>query len=134
MRSMQIWLRLCALYNLAGGAALVAPGVLDLFGVALPGSPFWLWLPALLGSFGAIALSIASTDLNIYAPLAYWNAVIRLVYASATFALGFADTMGPFAAYLGAGDAVLGLVVLLGLPLVTGRSPASFLMNGMARA
>ena len=132
MRSMTWWVRTCAIYNLGGGMVLVAPGALGLLGVPDPGSPFWLWLPALLGSFGAIVLIYSSLDLQHRGTLVYWNAVVRLIYAGVTFALQFADTMGPFAAYLGVGDAVLGIGVLVGLPLSLRRSPASLLLNRVA--
>jgi hypothetical protein len=121
------WLRACAAYNLGGGATLVIPGALDQLGVTPPGSPFWLWLPALLGAFGAIVLIAASFDLERLGALAYWNGMVRLVFAAATFALDFAATLGPFANLLALGDAVLGLGAVVGLPWALRRSPASLL-------
>ena len=129
MRSMVWWVRACAGYNLSGGLTLVIPGALGLVGVPWPGSPFWLWLPALLGAFGAVVLIVASHDLKLYGALVYWNAVVRLLYAAVTFALGFAATAGPFVNYLGIGDAILGLGVLIGLPRALQTSPASLLLN-----
>lgn len=63
MRSMTWFVRACAFYNICGALSLVTPGLLERFGVARPGSPFWLWLPALIGGLAAIVLFLSSSDL-----------------------------------------------------------------------
>jgi hypothetical protein len=127
MKGMSWFVRACALYNVSGASTLVIPGALPLVGVTPP-APFWLWLPALIGCFAAIVLWISSTDLPRYAAFPYWNAVVRLTFVVLTFALDFGSGVGRFATLLAAGDLVLALVVLVGLPRVLKRSPLSLLL------
>ena len=107
----------------------LAIGSLELLGVARPNSPFWLWLPALIGGYAAIVLFLSSFDLQKYGAFPYWNAIVRLTFVIVAFALNFGASIGVFATYLAAGDLVLGLGVLIGLPRVLGRSPLSLLTN-----
>jgi hypothetical protein len=120
--------RLAALYNLAGGATLVIPGSLALVGVDAPAG-FWLWLPALLGSFGAIVLWLSSFDLGPFGSFVYWNAIVRLTWVVVTFALGFPASVGAFATALAVGDLVLALACLLGLPRALRRSHWDLVRN-----
>jgi hypothetical protein len=120
--------RLAALYNLGGGATLVIPGSLALVGVAAPVG-FWLWLPALLGSFGAIVLWLSSFDLSTFGSFVYWNAIVRLTWVVATFALGFPASVGAFATVLAVGDLALAMACLLGLPRELRRSHRDLLRN-----
>lgn len=129
MGKMAWFVRACALYNICGAISLVTPGLLELFGVARPGSPFWLWLPALIGGFAAIVLFLSSSDLQKYGAFPYWNAIVRLTFVVLTFALNFSATLGTFVVLLAAGDLVLGLGVLGGLPRATGRTHVSLLTN-----
>lgn len=55
MTAAQLIVRAAALYNLGAAATVLIPGALELFGVGPPVA-FWLWLPALLGTFGALVL------------------------------------------------------------------------------
>lgn len=129
MRSMVWFVRACALYNICGAISLVMPGLLERFGVARPGSPFWLWLPALIGGFAAIVLFLSSSDLKKYGSFPYWNAIVRLTFVVLTFALNFGATLGVFAWVLAAGDLVLALGVLGGLPRAAGRTHLALLTN-----
>jgi hypothetical protein len=128
------FVRAAALYNLVGGTTLVLPGSLGLVGVATPYSSFWLWLPALLGSFGAIVLYLSSGDLVRYGSFVYWNALVRLAWVAVTFALGFPASVGWFAAALAVGDLVLAIGCLVGVPRASGRSPRDLLANRLALA
>jgi hypothetical protein len=126
---MSWFVRAAALYNLIGGATLVIPGSLGLVGVATPYSSFWLWLPALLGAFGAIVLFLSSRDLVRYGSFVYWNAIVRLAWVVVTFALGFPTSLGWFAAVLAVGDLVLAVGCLIGVPAASGRSHRDLLTN-----
>jgi hypothetical protein len=131
---MRWFVRAAALYNLVGGATLVIPGSLGLVGVATPYSSFWLWLPALLGSFGAIVLFLSSSDLVRYGSFVYWNALVRLAWVVVTFALGFPASVGWFAAALAVGDLVLAIGCLVGVPITSRRSHRDLLTNQLAVA
>lgn len=125
-----VWLvRFAAAYNFSGVLAFLIPGVLGLFGVPLPHSPLWLWLPALMGSFAGITLLIASSDLETYGTLPFWNGIIRLIFALVTFGLDFPSTAGQFFLYLAIGDLFLAAACIFGLPHVLGRSFRQMLLN-----
>ncbi len=129
MRSMAWFVRACGLYNLGGAISFLVPGGLELLGVARPASPFWVWLPALMAMFAAIVLILSSLDLRKYGAFPFWNAIVRLSFVIAAFAMNFGASAGIFITYLAAGDLVLGLGVILALPHVLGRSHLSLLTN-----
>jgi hypothetical protein len=131
---MRTLVRAAALYNAGGILVLLTPGALGLFGVALPYSPFWVWLSGLMGAFATLVLWLSSRDLDTYGAFAYWNGVIRLTFVIATFALNFGATMGFFAIALAVGDLMLGLGCMLGLPRALGRSHWELLTNARSRA
>jgi hypothetical protein len=125
-----IWfVRACALYNLCGAATFLVPGALPRLGVAVPASPFWLWLPALMACFAAVVLWLSSFDLPRYGSFPYWNGYVRLTFVVATFALGFGASAGGFITLLALGDLPLALGAILGLPRVLGRSHGALLLN-----
>lgn len=128
-----VWLvRFAAFYNFSGGLVFLTPGALEIFGVAPPHSLLWVWLPALMGSFAGITLMISSTDLETYGSLPFWNGIIRLVFAIATFALDFPGTAGQFFLYLAIGDLFLAAACIGGLPHVLKRSYLQMMLNQRA--
>jgi hypothetical protein len=129
MQFMKMFVRACGLYNLSGALVLLTPGVLPLLGVALPYSPVWLWLPALIGSFAGIVLFLSSQDLGKYGSFPYWNGIIRLIFAVVTFALDFGGSAGTFFTVLALGDLILAFGCIFGLPRVLNRSHLALLTN-----
>ncbi len=125
-----IWVvRACSLYNASALVAFLIPGMLSAFGVAVPDASFWLWLPSLLALFAAITLWISSRDLVRYGAFVYWNGLIRITFAIVSFLLDFGGSVGAFIALLAAGDLVLGLACIVGLPMATGRKHAQLLLD-----
>lgn len=129
MNFMKILIRVAGIYNASAVIVFLTPGALAIAGVEHPYSPFWVWLPALLGLFAGLVLFISSGDLHKYGVFPYWNGIIRLVFATCTFAIGFGDTMGPFATLLAIGDIPLGLICVFGLPRVLNKSHLQLLIN-----
>lgn len=125
---MKTFVRLCALYNVSGAVVFLTPGLLEVLGVRPPGAALWLWLPSLFAVFAALTLLYSSADLRRHGSLPYWNACIRLTFVVLVFALDLAAA-GAFIRWLAAGDLVLALVVLVGLPRATGRGVGSLLAN-----
>jgi hypothetical protein len=129
MNFMPNFVRLCAIYNVSGALTLLSPPALEKVGFPLPSAEIWAWLPALIGTFAAIVLWLASRDLAKYGAFIYWNAVVRLTFVVLTFALDFAATAGSFATVLALGDLALAAVILAGLPRATGRSALALLAD-----
>lgn len=126
---MKILVRIAGVYNASAVVVLLTPGALALVDVSQPYSPFWVWLPALLGLFAGIVLLISAGDLRSYGVFPYWNGIIRLVFVTSTFLIGFGETMGPFATLLAIGDIPLGLLCVFGLPRALGRTHLQLLLN-----
>lgn len=105
--------RIASLYNASGLIIFLVPGALALVGVEEPYSSFWQVLPALLASFGAITLWIASTDIQQYAIFPYWNGIIRMIFGIVCLTMGYHTTMGIFILLLVSGDLILGLLTLI---------------------
>ncbi|GIF72064.1 hypothetical protein [Asanoa siamensis] len=129
MRFMTWFVRAAGLYNAGAVIVFLTPGALDALGVAPPYSDFWVWLPALMGLFAGIVLLLSAMDLQRYGAFPFWNGVIRLTFVVATIALGFGDSAGTFVTVLAAGDIVLVIGTLVGLPVVLGRTPWQLLTN-----
>lgn len=126
--AMKTVVRFCALYNASALVAFVTPGVMPALGVPLP-SPFWVWLPALLGLFVAIVLWLSAADLRRYGAFPFYSGLVRIVFAVLTFALDFPGSAGRLTAVIGLGDLALGLACVIGIPRVTGRTPLELLTN-----
>jgi hypothetical protein len=123
------FVRIAGIYNASAVVVLLTPGALELLGVRLPYSPFWVWLPALTGLFAGIVLLLSSMDLRRYGTLPYWNGIIRLVFVVAAFSLDFGSSAGTFAGLLALGDVPLALGALFGLPPALGRTHWQLLTN-----
>jgi hypothetical protein len=111
---------------------LLTPGALALVNVETPYSPFWLWLPDLVGLFAGIVLLLSAMDLAKFGAFAYWNGIIRVAFVIATFALDFGGSTGTFAALLAVGDIPLALGCLFGLPAALKRSHRQLLTNRLS--
>ena len=128
LRFMTWFVRIAGLYNASAVVVLLTPGALELVGVRQPYSPFWVWLPALMGLFAGIVLLVSSTDLRTYGVFPYWNGIVRLVFVVATFSLNFGSD-ATFFGLLALGDLPLALGAILGLPHALGRRHWQLLTN-----
>lgn len=129
MKSMTWFVRIAGIYNASAVAAFLTPGVLPALGVRLPHSPFWVWLPALMGLFAGVVLFLSSADLRKYGAFPFWNGIIRTVFIIAAFSLDFGGSAGTFIRWLAIGDIPLAIGCLFFLPRVVERSPMQFLLN-----
>jgi hypothetical protein len=129
MRFMTWFVRACGLYNASAVIVFLTPGALELLGVRLPHSPFWVWLPALLGLFAGLVLFAAASDLERLGSLPYWNGIIRSIFVIAALSLDFGESAGTFLGLLAWGDLPLALGAIFGIPWATGRSHVDLLLN-----
>jgi hypothetical protein len=122
MQFMKLFVRAAGVYNASAVLVFLTPGILPLLGVALPYSPFWVWLPALMGLFAGIVLFLSSRDLVKYGSFPYWNGIIRLIFVAATVAFNFSESTGIFIGLLALGDVPLAIGCIFGLPHVLKRT------------
>jgi hypothetical protein len=132
MQFMKIFVRVAGLYNASTVLVFLTPGALPLLGVRLPHSPFWVWLPALMGLFAGIVLFLSSQDLVKYGAFPYWNGIVRLIFVAAAFTLNFGGSAGAFIGLLAIGDVPLALGCMFGLPRVLNRSHRELLTNRLS--
>jgi hypothetical protein len=125
----KLLVRFCALYNASALVTFLTPGALELLGVKLPGAAFWLWLPSLFALFAAVVLWLSSADLERYGAFPFWNGIVRVTFVVVSVLLDFGGSVGSFVTLLAAGDLVLGLGCVVGLPLALQRSPLDLLLN-----
>lgn len=121
--------QVASLYNASALILFLVPGVLQWLGVQEPYSSFWRVLPALLASYGAITLWIASNDIEQLAILPAWNGIIRLVFVAATIAAGYLQTMGLFIILLVVGDSIVGLLTLIFVTRATNKPFINLILN-----
>ena len=121
--------RFASLYNVSALIIFLVPGVLALVGVEEPYSSFWQVLPALLASFGAITLWIASSDKQQYAIFPNWNGINRMIFGIVCLAMGYHTAMGIFILLLVLGDLVIGLLTLILVDRVVSKSFVSTILN-----
>lgn len=121
--------RFASLYNASGLIIFLLPGALALVGVEEPYSSFWKVLPALLASFGAITLRIASSDIQQYAIFPHWNGIIRMIFAIVCLAMGYHTAMGPFILLLVLGDLLIGILTLIFVDRAVTKSFIQTILN-----
>jgi hypothetical protein len=129
MQTMKWFVRAAGIYNASAVVAFLTPGMLESLGVVVPASPFWVWLPGLLGLFAGIVLIVSSFDLERYGSLPYYNGIIRFVFVVATFSLRFDESAGAFVRLLAMGDIPLAIGCVFGLPRALGRTHLQLLTN-----
>jgi hypothetical protein len=121
-----------ACYNASALLLFLTPGGLVFFGVQLPYSDFWVWLPSLLALFASIVLFLSSRDLDTYAAFPYWNGIIRVIFAIVAFALNFSATAGIFIAVIAGLDLILGLMCIIMIPAGMNRTHAQLFINSLS--
>jgi hypothetical protein len=126
---MKWFVRVAGLYNASAVIVFLTPGALGLVGVTAPASELWTWLPGLMGLFAGIVLFLSSRDLVTYASFAYWNGIIRLVFAVAAFAFDFGASAGAFMGLLAWGDVPLAIITIVGVPRAAGRTHLDVLLD-----
>ena len=102
-----------------------------MLGVPLPHSPFWVWLPALLGLFAGIVLIHSSFNLQRFGTFPYFNGIVRLIFVIAALSMDFGSTAGQFMGMLAWGDLPLALGCIFGLPYVLKKSHWQMLTNDL---
>jgi hypothetical protein len=116
------------LWNVGLGLILVTPPVREFLGVHIP-NPFWPWIVAAFLWYTSATLILSSRDIQNFASIIYWEAILRFAAVVILVAYGFKYVGVLPTALFAVGDFAWGVILLVGLQRVTGRSQASLLLN-----
>ncbi|MCK9361811.1 hypothetical protein M0Q28_06350 [Patescibacteria group bacterium] len=116
------------IWNFVLGLILILPPITTLFGVQIPNS-FWPWIVAAFLWYTSATLIISSQDVQTFASIIYWEALLRFAAVAILVVYGF-RYIGILPATLFAiSDFAWGIIYIMGLPRSTGRSHKSLLLN-----
>ena len=116
------------IWNVGLSLILITPPITEILGVHIP-NPFWPWIVAAFLWYTSATLIVSSRDVQKFASIIYWEALLRFAAVVVLIAYGFK--------YLGVLPTVLfvvtdcawGVICIVGLQRVLGRSHASLLLN-----
>ena len=115
-------------WNVGLGLILVTPPVREFLGLQIP-NPFWPSIVAAFLWYTAATLILSSRDIRVFASVIYWEALLRFAAVGLLVAYGF-TYVGVLPTVLFAiTDFAWGLVYIVGLQRVLGRSHASLLLH-----
>ena len=115
-------------WNVGLGLILVTPPVREFLGLQIP-NPFWPSIVAAFLWYTAATLILSSRDIQVFASIVYWEALLRFAAVGLLIAYGF-KYLGVLPTVLFAiTDFAWGLVYIVGLHRLLGRSHASLLLN-----
>ena len=130
MSSFVFW---TGIYNCGLALLLVFPWLYQAIGLNIC-DPICGWLLAAFLAYTSVALILASRDLNRRGAFVYHEGLLRFAVAFMLILAGLFGDIGRIAALMGAGDIVLGLVYIFGLPKELGLSHRDLLFDGAGRA
>jgi hypothetical protein len=116
------------IWNVGLGLILITPPITEFLGVHIP-NPFWPWIVAAFLWYTSATLILSSRDVQNFASIIYWEALLRFAAIVVLIAFGFKYLGVLPTALFGVGDFVWGVTLIIGLLRVTGRSHASLLLN-----
>ena len=115
-------------WNVGLGIILGTPPVREFLGLQIP-NPFWPSIVAAFLWYTAATLIISSRDIQVFASIVYWEALLRFAAVGLLVAYGF-TYVGVLPTVLFAiTDFAWGLVYIVGLHRLLRRSHASLLLN-----
>jgi hypothetical protein len=116
------------LWNVGLGIVLITPPIREFLGVHIP-NPFWPWIVAAFLWYTSATLILSSRDIQNFASIIYWEALLRFAAVAVLIAYGFKYVGVLPTALFAVGDFVWGVILLVGLQRVTSRSQVSLLLN-----
>ena len=116
------------IWNIGLGLILITPPIREFLGLQVP-NPFWPWVVAAFLWYTAATLILSSRDVRIFASVIYWEALLRFASVSLLVAYGFTYVGVVPTVLFAVTDFVWGLMYLIGLRRVTGRSQTSLLFD-----
>ena len=115
-------------WNVGLGLILITPPITEFLGLQIP-NPFWPCIVAAFLWYTSATLILSSRDVQIFASVIYWEALLRFAAVGLLIAYGF-KYLGVLPTVLFAvSDFAWGVIYIIGLQRVLGRSHASLLLN-----
>ena len=116
------------IWNIGLGLSLVIPPITEFLGVQIPNS-FWPCIVAAFLWYTSAVLILSSRDVQTFASIIYWEALLRFAAVAILIAYGF-KYIGILPTILFAvTDFAWGVIYVLGLQRAIGRSHVSLLLN-----
>jgi len=115
-------------WNVGLGLSLVSPPITSLFGVRTP-NPFWPWLDAGFLWYASETLIASSRDVRGFASIVNYEALLRFFPVGMLIIHGVTYIGATPAALFAATDFAWGVVYVVGLRRLTGRTHASLLLG-----
>jgi hypothetical protein len=116
------------IWNVGLGLVLITPPIREFLGLQVP-NPFWPWIVAVFLWYTAATLILSARDVQTFASVIYWEALLRFAAVALLIAYGFKYVGVVPTVLFAVTDFLWGLVYLVGLPRVTGRSHASLVVD-----
>jgi hypothetical protein len=116
------------IYDIVGGLYFLSPAIVELLGIRVPEARFWSWMVGVLIIYLGVVLVLSSFDLAARGALVYWEGVLRM-FGFLLFSIGFFTDVGKVLGWFAAGDLLIGIVYLVGLPQVLKASPIDLLFD-----
>jgi hypothetical protein len=115
-------------WNVGLGLILITPPITEFLGLQIP-NPFWPSVVAAFLWYTAATLILSSRDVQVFASVIYWEALLRFAAVGLLIAYGF-KYLGVLPTVLFAiSDFAWGVIYIIGLARLTGRSHAALLLN-----
>jgi hypothetical protein len=119
------------IWNVGLGLILITPPIREFLGLQVP-NPFWPCIVAVFLWYTAATLILSSRNVQMFASVIYWEALLRFAAVGLLIADGFAYVGVVPSVLFAVTDFVWALVYLFGLRRVTGRSHPSLLFDSRA--
>ena len=119
------------LWNVGLGLILVTPPIREALGVHVP-NPFWPWIVAAFLWYTSATLILSSRDVQNFASIIYWEALLRFAAVIVLIAYGLTYVGVLPSLLFSATDFAWGVILILGLLRLSGRSHASLLLDRRA--
>jgi hypothetical protein len=119
------------IWNVGLGFILITPSIWEALGVHIP-NPFWPWIVAVFLWYTSATLILSSRDVQNFASIIYWDALLRFAAVIVLIAYGL-RYVGVLASVLFAvTDFAWGVILIVGLLRLSGRSHASLFLDRRA--
>ena len=116
------------IWNVGLGLILIAPPIREALGVRIP-NPFWPWIVAAFLWYTSATLVLSSRDVQNFASIIYWEAVLRFAAVIILIAYGLTYVGVLSSVLFAASDFAGGVILIAGLRGLTGRSHLSLLLD-----
>ena len=116
------------IWNIGLGLILITPPIREFLGVHIP-NPFWPWIVAAFLWYTSATLILSSRDVQNFASIIYWEALLRFAAVIVLIAYGLTYVGVLSSVMFAVTDFAWGIVLIAGLCRLTGRSHSSLLID-----